>query len=209
MRKQILALLSLGGLSLLVTMSCSLAPLVPWLTPTPTPTPKVRDFELRELLIDISALSSLCHLDGPPKELPYEEKPVNVEEDLYIRFDCNGSLVGGMYAVYRFRDSQAAAERYRNLPGWFYNATRITPYKVPDWVQYQSPVADQFRFACADFHGYTEVYSRRCVVIGQYEEYISAFSISISPPESMIDHTMLLKQILQAIDERMTLHLRD
>lgn len=210
MRKQILSLLLLDGLLLLVTMSCSLSPLVPWLAPTPTPTPKERGFKIGELLIDTSVLPSHCSLDGPSMELPYEEKPSDVEEDLYILFGCyDDPRARGAHTVYRFPDSQAAAKRFRNFP-WLSNADRVTSYQVPDWMQCQSSVADQFRFACADFYGgYPKVHSRHCAAIGQYDEYISVFSIGISPPESMPDYSMLLEQILQAIDERMALYLTD
>jgi len=186
-----------------------MVPLVRWFTPVPTSTPKVRDFALRELFIDFSALSPDCRIYKGPIPLSYEEN-AGAEEALFAWFRCYDSSGGGLYAIYRFRDSQTAAKKYHNLPGWFYNADRITPYEVPDWMQYQSSVADQSRFACADFYGgYPEVHSRRCVVIGQYEEYVSAISFSISPPESMAGYTMLLEQILRAIDERMALYLTD
>lgn len=211
MRRQIILFtILLGILLLLAVVNCSMVPLVPWFTPMPTSTPKVRDFALRELFIDFSALSPDCRIHEGPIPLSYEEN-AGAEEALFAWFRCNDPPGSGMYAIYRFRDSQTAAKRYhRNLPGWFYNADRVTPYEVPDWVQYQSPAADQFRFACADFYGgYPKVHSRRCVAIGQYEEYISVFSIGISPPESMIDHTMLLEEILQAIDERIAFYLTD
>ena len=208
MRRQAILFSILLGVLLLATVNCSMVPQVPWPIPAPTPTPKVRDFALRELFIDLTTLSPDCRIYEGPMPLSYEEN-AGAEEALFAWFHCYHPPEppdGGMYAIYRFRDSQTAAKRYRNLAAgwWFYNADRVTPYEVPDWMQYRSPVANQFRFACADFYGgYPKVRSERCVAVGQYEEYVAAFSISISPPESMGDHAMLLEQILQAIDERM------
>jgi len=206
MRRQAILFSILLGVLLLATVNCSMVPQVPWPIPAPTPTPKVRDFALRELFIDLTTLSPDCRIYEGPMPLSYEEN-AGAEEALFAWFHCYhppDPPDGGMYAIYRFRDSQTAAKRYRrDLLGWFPRANRITPYVTPDWMQYQSPVADQFRFACADSKGYTGLLSRQCVAIGQYEEYVSAFSLDASPPESMAEYTVLLEQILRAIDERM------
>jgi hypothetical protein len=176
-----------------------------------TPMPRPRDFGVDDLLIDVSVFSPDWHRDGPAKEAPYELKPSDVEEDLYIQFSPSDSMARATHAICRFRDTQAAASGYRCfLNSWFYNADRVTTWEAPDWMQYRSTVADQFQFACADFYGgYPKTRSQHCVAVGQYKEYVSAFSIGVSPPEGMTDHSMLLEQVLQTIDERMAFHLTD
>lgn len=196
----------------LATVNCAV-PQIPWLVSVSTPTPKVRDFALRELFIDPTTLSPDCQIYEGPIPLTYEEN-AGAEEALFAWFHCYhfpDSPSGGMYAIYRFRDGQAAVRGYRRVQReWFYNAFRITPYITPDWMEYRSMVAGQTRFACADFQDYTEPPYRRCVAVGQYyEEYISAFSFSVSPPERMTDYTGFLEQMPQAIDERMAHYLAE
>jgi len=169
------------ALALLVVGNCALLPLISRSIPKPTPTPKVRDFSLSDLFIELSAISSQCWVYKGPIPLSYEEN-MGAEEALFAWFRCYypPDPDGGMYAIYRFRDSQSAARRYRrDFLGWFPRAHCITPYVTPDWMEYQSPVADQFRFACADAKGYTGVLTTECAAIGQYEEYISAFSFGM------------------------------
>ncbi len=202
-RQIVLVTTLLGVLLLLATVSCLVVPQVLWPIPAPTPTPKVRDFALRELFIHLSDLSSDCRFEHPPTELAYEDN-VGAEEAFSTRFICDSRSAIGGYAIYRFRNSQAAVSGYRHIQReWFYNAFRITPYMTPDWIGYQNLVADQIRFACADFQDYTELRYRRCVAVSQYEEYVSAFSFGISPPERMADYTGFLEQMLRAIDEWM------
>lgn len=212
MRRRYLLLILLGASLLLAIMNCGVVPLLPWFTPEPTATPKVRGFTLRELFVDLSALSPDCWIYEGPKPLSYEEN-AGAEEALFAWFHCYHPPAppdSGRYAIYRFRDSQAAVRGYRRAQReWFYNAFRITPYITPDWMEYQSTVAGQTRFACADFQDYTEPPYRRCVAVGQYEEYISAFSFSVSPPERMADYTGFLEQMLEAIDKRMAHYLED
>lgn len=202
MRRQMLFLALV--LLFLATVNCAV-PQMLWLVPVSTPIPKVRDFALWELFIDPTTLSPDCQIYEGPMPLTYEEN-AGAEEALFAWFHCYhfpDPPAGGMYAIYRFPNGQAAAKRYRrDLLGWFPRANRITPHVTPGWAQYQSS-ADQFHFACADFRGYTGLLSRECSAIGQYEEYISAFSFSVSPPERMADYTGFLVQMLQAIDERM------
>ena len=199
------------ALALLVAGNCALLPVILRSIPTPTPTPKVRDFWLSDLFVELSALSPQCWVYKGPIPLSYEENK-GAEEALFAWFECYhppDPPGGGMYAIYRFRDSQSAARRYRrDFLGWFPRANLITPYVTPDWMEYQSPVADQFRFACADFcGGYPEVHGKVCTSIGQYEEYISAFTFGISPPEKIADYTEFLEQMLRAVDNRMAHYL--
>lgn len=194
-------LLLLSGLWLLVAASC--------LRSSPTPTPRVRDFSIEELLIDVSVFPPGWRVVRGPGQLPYEIRPRGVEDHLYIQFSPERLAASATHQVYQFRSEGTAAEEYRRVPPMsFYNADRITRWKAPKELQYQSPVADQFRFECADFHGgYPRVRSKDCIAMGRYDEYISIFSLSVSPPEDMTEHMALLERILKVIDERMAHYL--
>ncbi len=186
----------LASLLLAAILACGIA----WPALRPTPTPKVRPFGLRELFVDLPTVSPDCWIYEGPRPLTYEEN-AGAEEALFAWFQC-GSSGGGMYAIYRFQNSQAAARRYRNMPMWFTNAMRVTPYKFPNWMRYQSLIAQKFRFACAEFQGYTTIWGE-CAYLGQYEQFIVGFTIGISPPESIADYASFLEGVLRAIDDRM------
>lgn len=188
-----------SSLLLAALLTCGIV----WPALRPTPTPQVRPFQLRDLFVNLSTISPHCWIYEGPLPFTYEEN-AGAEEALFAWFRCLPSGRGA-YAIYRFQNAQTAARRYHKL-GWFYNADRVTPYEVPEWMHYQSSVADRFQFACADFYGgYPRVYSRRCASIAQYEEYIVSFSFSISPPESMSNYASFLEGVLQAID----IHMKD
>ena len=196
-----LLLLSVGALAL---MACRLV------TATPPP-PEISVGALRDLLIDRSLLPWNWWADAPPRPLPYEEKPAMVVQDLWIHYSRNGdadTMASINHVVYYCGDPRAAARAYRKLPGWFYNASRVTPYAAPEWLPYESPVADRFRFECAEFQGiaygdYPAIASMRCVAVGQYGSYITGFDLSVSSPEEMRELAPLLESLLETIDERM------
>lgn len=194
----------IGVLLTLVMVNCAI--ISPVLRPTPTP--KVRDFALRELFIDFSAVAPGCWIYKGPRHLTYEEN-AGAERALFAWFKCGDQSSGGMYAIYWFRDEQSAAGGYRREISrqWFSKAMRVTPYEVPDWMRYQSLVANESRFACADFRGYTMSWEK-CVFAAQYEEFVCALAFSVSHG-SIADAAPLLEQIIRAIDERMGSYLSD
>lgn len=208
-RRVIIRVFLLNCVLLLGMTGCMSVP--SWPTATPISTPVIRQFELEELLLDASMFPFQCNLDGLPQEFTYEMRPGDTEEGFYAQFDCLGLEVRVNHAIYRSKDAQTAVNGYDDLlSSWFYNADRITPYEIPDWLQYQSSVADQFQFACADFYGgYPAVHSKRCAAVGRYEEYISALSISMSDFSVLSDPAVSLEQILSTIDEQTMLYLAD
>jgi hypothetical protein len=76
-------------------------------------------------------------------------------------------------------------------------------WSTPDQLRYQSPVAEQVRFACS-----TEADDGRqvCQAVGQYGRYMTRFHTF------MTLNTMTLsdfERILVAIDERMAFYLQE
>jgi hypothetical protein len=172
-----------------------------------TPTPKVRDFRIDDLLIDLSIFPSGWYVDSPPSHTTDSKGQV---DGRYIQFRSEGFVARSMHTVYQYRDSRTAAYWYREyLP--FGSAERLTSWEVPSELPYESKVAAQFRFACADFRqnpGDDSERLRACLAAGQYDEYVSIFSISMSP-DDMAEHIpySYLERILKAIDERMAHYL--
>jgi hypothetical protein len=194
-----------SSLLMLVTMSCSLTLPSLKFTPTSTVTPKVRDFALKDLLIS----ESTPPLGWSVSRLPH---PVQVEEGQEDSRGIEFRLASGYrmgHEVYQYQDEQTAAKRYRGSLNVFGSAERLTPWEVPEGLTYRSNVADQFRFACADFRDYPDIRFRHCAAMGQYEEFVSIFYVSVLQGE-MDDYMTLsdLERILTAIDERMAHYLK-
>ncbi len=105
------------------------------------------------------------------------------------------------HMILRYRNSIQAAEAfYRDLPGAFRG---ISKWEVPEGWNYQSPVADRFRFACTKecpWGGGCPPSGRYiyCSAIGQYDEFISVLDIP------MVGNIALneVEVILRAIDAR-------
>jgi hypothetical protein len=171
--------------------------------PSPRSEPQID--KLGELLLDVSTMPSGWRQDGIGGELDYEELPREAQEGSYIRFASSDSEVGVWHSVYVFRDRGAAARAFRRDRALgFYDAGRTTAWESPEWMKCQSPVADQYQCACADYSGgYPAETGQHCVFAGQYGRYISTFTIGLSSSRTILSYTELAEQIIQAIDARM------
>ncbi len=187
-----------SSLLLAAILTCGIV----WPALRPTPTPKVRPFQLRDLFVNLSTIFPHCWIYEGPLPLTYEEN-AGAEEALFAWFRCLPSGKG-VYAIYRFQNTQTAAKRYRNVMSWWFtNAMRVTSYQVPGWIHYQNFMAQKHRFECAEFEGYTMVWEE-CTYLGQYEEFIVVFTISA---ENMINYAPFLEGILRVIDGHMGYYL--
>lgn len=171
-----------------------------------TPTPKARDFRIDELLIDASAFPPGWLVSEGPRQFGDDRAQ---KDDRYMEFrSMEDGATHSMHIVFQYQDNQAAAYWYSEyLPAEFHSAFRVSTWQVPRDLPYESPVADQFKFACAEFQNASDSskYHTRCVAMGQYDEYVSVFFTYISP-DSMTYAS--LERILKAIDERMAHYLR-
>lgn len=170
-----------------------------------TPTSGSSDFEIDELLIDVSAFPPSWYVDSPPS---YTSDSRNGRFTQF-RTHSEGFEAHAIHAVYQYRDNRAAAYWYdENQP--FGDAERLTPWRIPNELSYKSKVANQFRFACAEFRRSPDddlEQFKNCIAIGQYGKYVSLFSISMSSgylAEQMSYADLGL--ILEAIDEHMVHH---
>lgn len=185
-------------LLLLILSSCSKA--------VPTTTPEPLSFQLEELLLDISALPPNWRVNDRGSDFGYDQ---GQDEDRYIEFITESFKSPTIHNLFLYRDKEYAAEKYKQyLPAQFNSAFRLTSWEMPTELNYQSKVADQFQFACANFQNASDdsKHYTRCVAMGQYERVVSAFSTYISP-DAMSSYTDL-ENVLKAIDKRMAEHLR-
>jgi len=157
----------------------------------PVPTPS---FPIESLLLDESAF--------PEGWTAYEafEPRDGFGLAISITFSPPRGSAGGiaLHAAYTARSSEEAAHGYQTWADfWFRESEGRGPWSVPRELPYQSPVADQFRFAC-----YRERDDGRqvCQAVAQYGRYMNRFHTFMSPDSMTFAD---LERILVAIDERM------
>jgi hypothetical protein len=195
-KRRLCLLPSVAVLLLLAAVSCSPDSFPQRFVSTVTPLP----FQLDQLLLDVSVFPAGWRVSGPPS--PALEGRGQVD-DLSIEFRCVAGSSHALHDIYRYEDEQAARRRYRRY--WdFGSADRITAWKVPSELDYESRVAERFRFACADFRGYPTERFTVCQAMGQYNEFIAVFSVSFVPDNMPACMTWSeLQRILKTMDERM------
>lgn len=99
---------------------------------------------------------------------------------------------GAAHRVYRFKNATLAAKAYQRMQSnILFFADANDNYRHPEGWQYRSPIADNWRFACA-FHG--------CGVIARYDEFVSVFGASLTTSAMT---PAALEAALRAIDARM------
>jgi hypothetical protein len=170
-------------------------------------TPATLDPELERLLADISLFPSEWKVDIPP--FPYYWLK-RAEASAMVQFRLHDSYALAQHTLFRYPDATKAGAEYQNqIPGEFFSSDRLTPWELPAALPYQSSIANQFRFACAEIKGFREIPRQRitlCLAMGQYGKYVSIFSTWISPEGMELGE---LEHILKAIDERMAQQVKD
>jgi len=161
------------------------------------PEPPVRDFKTRELLLDPSWFPPTWKVTSAPKSAIQNRRQI---DGAYFSLEVREPiLLVAQHEIFRYRSKQEASNEFtRQMPEEFFQATVVVPWQVPPELPYTSPVADQFRFACTviNLKGRTLL----CDAFGQYDEYISTFSVAI---DSRYMTFADLEHVLKAIDERM------
>ena len=191
---------SVGVLLLLAAVSCSLDSFPQGFVSPVTPLP----FTLDQLLLDESVFPAGWRASGPPSSALEGRGQV---DDLMIEIRCLAGSSHALHDIYRYEDERAARRRFRRYSD-FSSAERITPWETPADLDYESRAAERFRFACADFRAHPAGQYTVCQAMGQYNEFISIFSISFFR-ENMANCMAWsdLEQILETIDERMAHYL--
>jgi hypothetical protein len=172
----------------------------------PTATPEPLSFQLGELLLETSSLPAGWRVSDRGSDFGYNQ---GQDEDRYIEFTTESFKSPTIHIIFLYRDEEYAVDKFKQyLPAHFDSAFRVTSWEVPSELNYQSEVADQFQFGCADFQNASDTSKQytNCVVMGQYDRIVSVFSTYISP-DAMSSYTDL-EMVLQAIDKRMAEHLK-
>jgi hypothetical protein len=103
---------------------------------------------------------------------------------------------GAIQAVYRGPSVKETQRQFTNFAGSEFSSREgWTEWYIPDSFDYQSSVADQYRFSC-----YRHIASgvETCQAIGQYGPYLIRFHADMSSILTYQD----LDRMLQAIDEK-------
>jgi hypothetical protein len=166
--------------------------------PPKTRTPPV---ELYALLVDASVFPEGWQLWRGPQPIPEQER--GERESYYVTFRYEGlepGIVGASHEAFRYRNEIEAANSFSRHG--FLNRHVITPWALPDEWSYESPVADRFKFACAEVDILGSYWI--CEAVGQYDEFISVFYTLLSPEYMTLED---VERILVAIDDRMAFYL--
>lgn len=104
---------------------------------------------------------------------------------------------GVIQDVYRGENFDQAEDGYFDLvTSWFDSREDETDWYIPSMFNYESVIADHFRFGCRT-HKPSGVES--CQMVGQYGIYVTRFRADISSIMTYED----LEHILQTIDDKM------
>jgi hypothetical protein len=120
-----------------------------------------------------------------------------------FRYSPNAPIA--RHDVYCFARKTEAQWMYSDLTDGKRRAfNQITPWQTPQGLQYQSPIAERFHPACADFEGLLnpDRAQTQCIVVAQYSRCVSRFSAWIDPQHMTYDD---LHAILTEIDRKVAL----
>jgi hypothetical protein len=147
-----------------------------------------RDFGSSDLLIDLSVLPT--NWEAYPPRLPFEEESLAVgdSDDMVVVFSEVGGIPNaGRHYVFRL-GSIEEAERlydrkvYTRFSGWF----------QPEALVFFSPYTNRLYSACTVSSG-----SQRCMVMAQYEEFVTVFHAAVDPGVMTLDE---FDAVVQQID---------
>ena len=157
---------------------------------------------MRELMLDVSVFPPGWYTCVGPSRIPERER--GESESWYMAFCPEGFDVDIGAPHYELLGYRNKAEAGRSIPRHgFLNRDLVTPWEVPRTWSYESPLADHFKFACADVNILGVIY-RNCQAVAQYDEYISFLNGCVGPNSMTLGD---LERILIDIDERMALYL--
>ncbi len=170
---------------------------------------RTQPVDMYDLMIDASVFPEkwdVCIGPVPPPEHIGSER--GEIEFLYVGFCPEGfeqGIGGAEHDVFRYgRGLDVAIAYYVDFSRReFSNRYTMTPYAIPQEWSYRSPVAQRFKFACAEVEPFgADGAVLSCTALAQYDEYISVFGANMS--HMTLEDT---ERILVAIDERMALYL--
>jgi len=163
-----------------------------------------RDFEVEDLVIDVSSFPQGWYSWVGPYRIPDSER--GEEESVYVEFhheEVATDAVGAGQRVFRYANERISGTAFPGLLRHeFHSSYMATPWAAPDDWAYQSGVADQFEFACGEIALRRRYW--RCQALAQYDEYIS-FLYAELHPEYMTPGDV--ERLVAAVDAQMAFYL--
>jgi hypothetical protein len=185
----------IGVSMLLVVGSALLCRVTTQVDEGPVPTP---GFPLEDLLLDTSAFPEGWYL---PTGQPFDPR-AGFGLRTALTFSPLGPGGIALQEASVARNPEEAAEGYEQWGQfWFSNREGYCTWSVPNELQYQSAVADQFRLGCCIRE--QEGGEQTCQAVGQYGRYLIRFHTYMSRHMTFAD----LERVLVAMDARMALRL--
>jgi hypothetical protein len=201
--------LLVGGLScVVVCLVCAWGPILAAVASVLPPSP-ARSFHTLDLLTDVTDMPAGWHVLAGPSPVP-RKLDFDAMESGQIQFQRGSYYPIATHEVFRYYNSLAARADLSSVQtvkfaSPFFRVEWATP---PGW-SYKSPIAEDFRFACAptdevmgdpDFAGLTD-----CSSVARYGEFISVFYAPVSKDMMSFGD---IERVLRAIDSKMARYLR-
>ena len=164
------------------------------------------DLVMEDLLIEQSCFPPGWYV-VVANAVPSEKRERRAEDAIGIWLEPSSpDLTGAGYEVYRYKSIPAARSAFDKWVKREFNSSSIgslTAWEVPSELPYRSSVADRSRLGC-HVSGITG--TRICQFMGQYDEFMVIFYTGFG--EQHMTYAAL-EHILQTIDERMTLYVKN
>lgn len=153
------------------------------------------DIDIESLLIDISAFPEGWVTSDAgaiiPGRAPLGGNP-SIRRISLNFYTENG---GAGHEIHKYQDiTGAAAEFDRQLPIQFFVDEFTSEWEIPDGLEFESPLADRYKVACASFSERID-----CQMLAQYNIYVVKFGASITPTLTYEE----FGDLLETIDVRM------
>lgn len=175
--------------------------------------PPERGFVIDELLIDETSFPvgwkvtegpshsrGKAPMGGGPNYIQYTSIFFHKSES-----NTDALTIGALEEIYQFVNDKEAAQAFeRQKSMWFPTGKYWSQWQKPKRLDFQSHVAAQLYYACAQHGSSPKVSSEVCGVMGQYEEYLVWFNVDIFPDEMTYSD---FERALLSIDERMAEYL--
>jgi hypothetical protein len=163
-----------------------------------------RDFEMEDLVIDVSSFPQGWYAWAGPYRIPDSER--GEEESVYVQFhhaEVPTDVVGAGQRVFRYANERSSGVGFAGVVrDHFHSSFMATPWAVPDDWTYHSGVADEFEFACGEIALRRQYW--RCQAVGQYDEYVSFLYAELHPEYMTLDD---VERLVAAVDDQMALYL--
>jgi hypothetical protein len=149
-------------------------------------------------MIDTTVFPSGWRVVRGPEPQPKRTELDWGDENLVVALQSPAEEGFTSHYVFKFRNVASAmyGHFWMQRQGYLFPSGQKLRQIPAEWT-YQSPIADDWQFACIDYGQGKRMW---CAAMAQYDEYISVLNTTMSPEHMTMKD---IENVLRAIDERM------